>query len=80
MDTEKVVSIPQGSILAYRVLQLVLEEDGWGKPIPPPPTLYPTHPLPAVKYQGAVRSKRREGSPRVPHCPSSMLARPPKKT
>nr|XP_048313367.1 gasdermin-A-like [Myodes glareolus] len=29
MDTEKVVSIPQGSILAYRVLQLVLEEDGW---------------------------------------------------
>ncbi|CAH7112046.1 RGD1359449 [Phodopus roborovskii] len=28
-DTEKVLSIPQGSILAYRVLQLVVEEDGW---------------------------------------------------
>lgn len=78
MDTEKVVSIPQGSILAYRVLQLVLEEDGWGKPIHR--ALYPTHPLPAVKYQGAVRSKRGEGSPRAPHCLSSVLVRPPKKT
>ncbi|XP_051016471.1 gasdermin-D-like [Acomys russatus] len=30
MDVEKMVSIPQGSVLAYRVLQLVVEEDGWG--------------------------------------------------
>ncbi|MEJ1289062.1 hypothetical protein NN561_020099 [Cricetulus griseus] len=30
MDTEKAVSIPQGSVLAYRVLQLLVEEDGWG--------------------------------------------------
>ncbi|XP_015854324.3 gasdermin-A-like [Peromyscus maniculatus bairdii] len=29
MDTEKAVSIPRGSILAYRALQLVVEEDGW---------------------------------------------------
>ncbi|EGV91558.1 Gasdermin-A1, partial [Cricetulus griseus] len=29
MDTEKAVSIPQGSVLAYRVLQLLVEEDGW---------------------------------------------------
>ncbi|NP_001014106.1 gasdermin D like 1 isoform X2 [Rattus norvegicus] len=29
VDTEKMVSIPQGSVLAYRVLQLVVEEDGW---------------------------------------------------
>ncbi|XP_040586429.1 gasdermin-A-like isoform X2 [Mesocricetus auratus] len=29
MDTEKVLSIPRGSILAYRVLQLAVEEDGW---------------------------------------------------
>lgn len=64
MDTEKVVSIPQGSILAYRVLQLVLEEDSWGKPIHP--ALYPTHPLPAVKYQGAVRSKRGKEVPGLP--------------
>ncbi|KAM7317115.1 hypothetical protein ACRRTK_023417 [Alexandromys fortis] len=35
MDTERVVSIPQGSILAYRVLQLVLEEDSWGIAISP---------------------------------------------
>lgn len=78
MDTERVVSIPQGSILAYRVLQLVLEEDSWGKPIHP--ALYPTDPLPAAKYQGAVRSKRREGSPRAPHCLSSVLVRQSKKT
>ncbi|XP_031214808.1 gasdermin-A-like isoform X2 [Mastomys coucha] len=30
VDTEKMVSIPQGSVLAYRVLQLEVEEDGWG--------------------------------------------------
>lgn len=45
MDTEKAVSIPRGSILAYRALQLVVEEDGWGKPIHPcslpDPTPYP---------------------------------------
>nr|XP_034373116.1 gasdermin-D-like [Arvicanthis niloticus] len=29
VDTEKMVSIPQGSVLAYRVLQLLVEEDGW---------------------------------------------------
>ncbi|KAL1767725.1 gasdermin domain containing protein RGD1359449 isoform X1 [Sigmodon hispidus] len=30
MDAEKAVSIPQGSVLAYRVLKLVVEDDCWG--------------------------------------------------
>lgn len=30
MATEKAVGIPQGAVLAYRVLQLVMEEDHWG--------------------------------------------------
>lgn len=41
VDTEKMVSIPQGSVLAYRVLQLLVEEDGWGKPIYPCSPPYP---------------------------------------
>ncbi|XP_049621582.1 gasdermin-D-like [Suncus etruscus] len=30
VPTEKVLSIPQGSIMAYRVLRLVIKEDRWG--------------------------------------------------
>ncbi|XP_051700788.2 gasdermin-C isoform X1 [Oryctolagus cuniculus] len=29
MDREKTVTVPQGSVVAYRVLQLVVEEDHW---------------------------------------------------
>lgn len=31
MAKEKIVTIPRGTILAYRVLQLVIKEDCWGK-------------------------------------------------
>ncbi|XP_062045836.1 gasdermin-C [Lepus europaeus] len=31
MVREKIVTIPQGSVMAYRVLQLVVEEDHWGE-------------------------------------------------
>lgn len=31
MAKEKTVTIPRGTVLAYRVLQLVIKEDCWGK-------------------------------------------------
>lgn len=64
------VSIPQGSVLAYRVLQLVVEEDGWGKPIQP--CTPPPHPLPSGRDYQAVRSRKKS------HWLGSMLVRPPK--
>lgn len=56
------VSIPQGSVLAYRVLQLLVEEDGWGKPIYPCSLPYP----PPTSSQIPASSEGQKEGPRSP--------------
>lgn len=62
VDTEKMVSIPQGSVLAYRVLQLLVEEDGWGKPIYPCSLPYP----PPTRRQIPAKSEEQKEGPTSP--------------
>nr|XP_023401773.1 gasdermin-A-like [Loxodonta africana] len=59
---EKTVIVPRGSVLAYRVLQLVIKEDHWGKQRPGPHTPW----APPALGQHAGRAGRGPGAtPRV---------------